>query len=271
MSITQVTIIQLVILAIVQGLTEFIPVSSSAHLILAPLMVEGWADQGRAIDVAAHVGSLGAVMLYFRKETLGLMQGGVDTVLRRQTENGKLFFLIAIATVPLVVFGGILAASGLADAMRDPRVIGATSIIFGVLLWVADRKPVATEEAPTGWRKVLFIGGAQALAAIPGTSRSGATITAARWLGFTREQSARFSMLLAIPAIAASGLYEGLKMVSEGAEATMGPALIVATFSFFAALLSIDVFLKLTRRLSFTPFVIYRIILGVFLLILFSL
>ncbi|MEM9423005.1 MAG: undecaprenyl-diphosphate phosphatase [Pseudomonadota bacterium] len=264
------TFIQLIILAIVQGLTEFIPVSSSAHLILAPLMVDSWGDQGRAIDVAAHVGSLGAVMLYFRKDTANLIYGGVDAALLRKTENAQLFWLLAVATAPLVVFGGILAVSGLADTLRDPRVIGASSIIFGVLLWIADRRPITQTTPPNGWRAVLWIGAAQALAAIPGTSRSGATMTAARWLGFDREQSARFSMLLAIPAIAASGLYETLKMISDGGEAPIGAAILVAIFSFVAALLAIDVFLKLTKRISFTPFVVYRIGLGLLLFALFS-
>lgn len=259
----------LVILAIVQGLTEFIPVSSSAHLILAPVLF-GWDDQGRAIDVAAHVGSLLAVLLYFRAETARLFQGGIDTLRFRRTDDQTLFLSLAVATVPLVLVGLGLAATGLADAMRDPRVIAAASIVFGIVLWLADRRPTVIEELPRTWRAILTIGAAQALATIPGTSRSGITITAARWLGFNRESAARFSMLLAIPAIMASGAYEAAGLIREGTDAALMPVAVVAGFSFAAALLAIDIFLKLTRRTSFTPFVLYRIALGIVLFAIFS-
>lgn len=263
------TLFQLLILAIVQGLTEFLPVSSSGHLILAPLMVESWVDQGRAIDVAAHVGSLGAVVLYFWTDVRNLALGGVDVLRRVPSDNRRLFLLIAASTVPLVIFGGILAVSGLADSLRDPRVIGFSFIFFGVLLWIADRRPAKIENLPKTWRSILIIGAAQALATIPGTSRSGATMTAARWLGFNREISARFSMLMAIPAICISGLYETLKMISEGESSQLSAAIFVAIMSFFAAWLAISVFMKLTRTMSFTPFVIYRIGLGIILLAIF--
>ena len=263
-------ILQLVILALVQGITEFLPISSSAHLILAPEVVDGWDDQGRAIDVAAHVGSLFAVMAYFRAETGQLFAGGVDTLRNRDTSDRRLFLLLAGATIPLIVFGGALAISGLSDHMRDPRVIATTSIVFGIALWVADRKPVQLSGMPDKWKPAMAIGAAQALAAIPGTSRSGVTMTAARWLGYSREDAARFSMLLAIPAILFSGGYETLGMIKEGAGAPVGDALIVAVLSFFAAWATIAVFMRLTRRMSFTPFVLYRIALGVVLFAIFN-
>ncbi len=262
-------IVQLVVLAIVQGLTEFIPVSSSAHLILAPHVLN-WDDQGRAIDVAAHVGSLLAVLLYFRRETGQLTRGAFDTVLFRQTDDRHLFLVIATATIPLVIFGLGLAATGVADAMRDPQVIAAASIFFGIILWVADRRPTTKDTLPTGWSAALTIGVAQALATIPGTSRSGITITAARWLGFDRENAATFSMLLAIPAISMAGLYEFLRLLQEGGGAPWSAILIVTGLSFLAAWAAIAIFLRMTRSLDFTVFVIYRIVLGVLLFIIFS-
>lgn len=262
-------IFHLIILAIVQGITEFLPVSSSAHLILAPVVL-GWEDQGRAIDVAAHIGSLGAVILYFWADVRRLFFGGLDTLQFKDTENRHLFLTIAIATVPLVLFGAVLALTGLADLMRDPQVIAASSIVFGIVLWIADRRPEIVDEDPKTWRAIMTIGAAQALAVIPGTSRSGITVTAARWLGFTRESAARFSMLLAIPAILASGAYEAVALMQDGGEVPLMPIALVAVFSFAAAYLAIVIFLRLASRMNFTPFVIYRIALGVLLFAIFS-
>lgn len=260
-------IIQILVLAIVQGITEFLPISSSAHLILAPLLVEGWADQGRAVDVAAHVGSLGAVLLVFRNETGVLAKGAFDTVrLNPGTDAARLFLMICAATIPLVLVGGALSLSGLADQMRTTTVIGIASIVFGIALYWADRRPVTKTGAPRSWSSVMAIGAAQALAPIPGTSRSGITMTAARFLGFSREEAARFSMLLAIPAILISGAFETLGLLSEGAGAPLAAAAVVAVLSFFTAWAAIVVFLRLTRTMSFTPFVIYRIAMGIALL-----
>ncbi|WOI52893.1 undecaprenyl-diphosphate phosphatase [Parvularcula sp. LCG005] len=264
------SLLQLLLLAIVQGLTEFIPVSSSAHLILLPALIEGFQDQGRAIDVAAHVGSLFAVLIYFRSETGRLFTGGLDTVRMRDTGDRHLFLTIALATIPLVLFGAVLELTGLADGLRDPRVLATTSIVFGILLWIADRRPTVHDEMPSRWRVVAAIAVAQAIAVIPGTSRSGITITAARWFGYSREQSARFSMLLAVPAIAASGAFATYKLFKDGHQGEWTAALIVAVFSFLSAWLAIILFMKMTRTVSMTPFVIYRIALGIFLFILFT-
>ena len=260
-------LIQLIVLAIIQGVTEFLPISSSAHLILAPLAVEQWSDQGPLIDIAAHLGSLGAVLIYFRAETMMLFRGGLDALLLRESVDRKLFLYIAVATIPALGLGGVLAVTGLIDYLRSPYVIGATSIVFGLLLWHADRSPTPKEglERIT-WREAITIGLAQMIALIPGTSRSGITMTAARYLGFSRTEAARFSMLLAIPTILALGFFASAKIVSEGAGATMEAAAIVATLSFFAALASIAFLMRLTRSVSFTPFVIYRIIFGLLIL-----
>ena len=259
----------LVILALVQGLTEFIPVSSSAHLILPAQLFEGFEDQGTGIDVAAHVGSLGAVMLYFRREMRDLVRGAGQVLRLRPGAEGRLLLLLAAATVPFLIVAAALALSGVADALRDPLVIAWASIGFGLVLWLADRTPQRLTRLPDRVGPAVAIGLAQCLALIPGTSRSGITMTAARFLGYDRTGAARFSMLLSIPTIAASGLYLATDL-GEGGGTALGPALIVAALSFGAAYLAIDLFLRLTRSVSYTPFVIYRIALGAVLLVMFA-
>lgn len=261
-------IIQLIVLAIIQGITEFLPISSSAHLIIAPLAVDDWSDQGPLIDVAAHVGSLGAVLIYFRVETARLFRGGVDTLRFRPSDDRKLFLYIASASVPLFALAFVFVKLDIVSALRSPVVIGWTSIIFGGLLWHADRAPTSKQGLDRiGWREALMIGAAQMLALIPGVSRSGITMTAARYLGWTRSEAARFSMLLAIPSISALGLFAGIDLVRDGAQAEMAGALIVAVLSFFSALAAIAFLMRLTQKISFTPFVVYRIVFGIILLI----
>ena len=253
-------IIQLIVLAIIQGITEFIPVSSSAHLILAPLAVDGWQDQGPLIDIAAHVGSLFAVFLYFRDETAMLFRGGIDALLMRESENRKLFLFIALATIPMLCVAAAMVWFDLVTALRSPLVIGAASIVFGILLWHADKTTVSGGSIDQlNWRVVLGIGAAQSIAVIPGVSRSGITITAARYFGWSRKEAARFSMLLAIPTIAAFGLFAGIELASGGDNSDAAGALIVAVLSFIAAFVAIHIFMRMTERMSFTPFVIYRI------------
>lgn len=261
-------LIQLIVLAIIQGITEFLPISSSAHLILAPLAVENWSDQGPLIDIAAHIGSLGAVLLYFKSETAMLYRGGLDTVRFKPSADRTLFLYIAGATIPLLTLAGVFVAFDLTDALRSPVVIGWTSIIFGVLLWHADRQPQSHSGLERiGWVEALKIGLAQMVALVPGVSRSGVTMTAARYLGWTRAEAARFSMLLAIPSILALGFFSTIKLASEGAQAQMSAALIVAVLSFICAYAAIAVLMRLTQSISFLPFVIYRVIFGAGLLI----
>ncbi len=260
-------LIQLILLAIIQGITEFLPVSSSAHLILVPLVVDSWADQGPLIDVAAHIGSLFAVLAYFRKETAMLVRGGLDAVSFRPSADQKLFLIIAAATVPVLAFAVLFVAFDIVDALRTPAVLGVASILFGALLWHADRRPTTKEGLGViTWRAGMLIGVAQMFSIIPGASRSGVTMTAARYLGWSRPEAARFSMLLAIPTISAFGLFAGIKLLTDGAQATLEAAGIVAILSFVVAFLTIAAFMKLTRSMSFTPFVIYRIALGIVLI-----
>lgn len=263
-------LLQLALLALIQGLTEFIPVSSSAHLILPAQLIEGFEDQGTAIDVAAHVGSLGAVLLYFRAEVAALFRGALDTLSRRTTDERRLFLALLVATLPFLVVAPAFALFGLADALRSVVVIAWASIGFGIVLWLADRMPAKLHHLPERVPPALLIGAAQCLALIPGTSRSGITITAARAFGYDRLEAARFSMLMSIPAIGAAGTYLAYDAVSEGAATAWGPILVVAVLSFLAAYLAIGLFLRLTKSASFTPFVVYRIALGVVLLVFFT-
>ncbi|MCB2112805.1 MAG: undecaprenyl-diphosphate phosphatase [Parvularculaceae bacterium] len=257
-------LIQLIVLAIVQGVTEFLPISSSAHLILAPLVADGWADQGPLIDVAAHIGTLFAVLLYFRRETAMLWRGGVDFARARVSADRRLFILLASATVPIVLVAAVIVLSGLESVMRSPYVIATTSIVFGLVLWHADRRPQEkTGVTMIGWREAMMIGLAQSLAVIPGTSRSGITMTAARYLGWSRPEAARFSLLLAIPAISAFGAFATLSLIKDGAGATQEAALIIGGLSFLTAYLTLAVFMRAIKSMSFTPFVIYRVLLGV--------
>ncbi|MEM9234757.1 MAG: undecaprenyl-diphosphate phosphatase, partial [Pseudomonadota bacterium] len=204
-----------------------------------------------------------------RQETMMLFRGALDTLRWQESDDRKLFLFLAIGTVPLVLVGLVLAVTGASDYLRDPVVIAMASIVFGIVLFVADRRPTSEEELPSTWKAVMTIGTAQAIATIPGTSRSGITITAARWLGFSRESAARFSMLLAIPAIMASGAYLAADFIADGGQADLTPMIVVALASFVAAYIAIVVFLRFAQRISFTPFVIYRIALGLVLLAIF--
>lgn len=263
------SMIHLILLAIVQGLTEFIPVSSSAHLILAPIIF-GLEDQGTAIDVAVHIGSLAAVLIYFRTETAMLFRGAIDTLRFKQSDDRRLFLFLAAATIPLVVGGLIIALTDSEALLRNPLIIAAASIVFGIVLYIADRRPMDENELPNSWKSVMMVGFAQVLALIPGTSRSGITITAARFMGFSRETSARFSMLVAIPAIMATGGYVALDFVKDGGTEALTPMIVAALFSFVAAYVAIVLFLRFAQKISFTPFVIYRIALGLLLFLIFS-
>ncbi|MEM9837956.1 MAG: undecaprenyl-diphosphate phosphatase [Pseudomonadota bacterium] len=260
------TTLELLILAIIQGITEFLPISSSAHLILPSQLIPGFTDQGAMIDVAAHVGTLGAVMLYFRKDVGRLFIGLKDFTLRNSSDDRKLFEVIALGTIPFLIAGTLVALTGANDYLRSPVVIAWASIGFGILLWVADRRPQTIQGDVSTAKAAMLIGLAQCLALIPGTSRSGITITASRFLGYERRDAARFSMLLAIPAIGASGLYAGYDLVSEGQFEDVTAALSIAGLSFVAALAAIALFLKASEKFSFTPFVIYRLALGIAIL-----
>ncbi|MFE8072379.1 undecaprenyl-diphosphate phosphatase [Marinobacteraceae bacterium S3BR75-40.1] len=260
---------QTVALAIIQGITEFLPISSSAHLIL-PSQVLGWPDQGLAFDVAVHVGTLLAIMLYMRRDLTRLTVGWCrDTVQGRLSEDSRLAWAIILATIPAGV-AGLLLNDWIEANLRSGLVIGTTTLGFGVVLWWADRHGSRSGRlVDMGWRAALIIGLAQALALIPGTSRSGITMTAALLLGYDRAASARFSFLLSVPLIIAAGLLKGKEMLETGTVAQWETIAIGTGLAFVSALACIHLFLSFLERIGFTPYVIYRLVLGVVLLALF--
>ena len=260
------TLLQIVVLAVVQGITEFLPISSSAHLILVPEFTD-WPDQGTLMDVAVHVGTLAAVMVYFHRDLWAMVRGLGHLAARRPTAEARLVGVLMVATVPVVVIGAAFYALDVNDAVRDPEVIGWTTLVFGLVLWLADRKgPTDVTVADLGWRAAALIGLAQAVALVPGVSRSGITMTAGRALGFDRTRAARFALLLAIPTLAAAGLLGAIEIVRSGDQALGADAVIGAGLSFVTALIAIWALMRWLRSASFAPFVIYRVVLGVGLL-----
>lgn len=261
------SLFHLFLVAVIQGLTEFLPVSSSGHLILLPNLT-GMEDQGQAIDVAVHVGTLGAVILYFWADVREAL-GGLPRLLRGKadTPGAKLAFLLIIATLPVILFGLALKLTGLDDALRSVTVIGWAMLIFGLVLWWADQKGASDLAAPD-WslRHAWVLGLWQAIALIPGTSRSGIVITGARFLGYERSDAARLSMLMSIPTIIASGVLLGAEVVGEADWDMLRLAGIGAVFAFVSALLALTLMMRLLRSVSFTPYVVYRVLLGVFLI-----
>lgn len=261
------TLWHLVLLALIQGVTEFLPISSSGHLVLLPNLT-GLQDQGQLIDVAVHVGTLGAVVFYFWSDVrLGL--SGLPRMLtgRIDTPGAKLAFLLMIATIPVVLAGLVLHLTGLDDAMRSVAVIGWTMLIFGIILYWADQQGPSVKQTE-GWtlRDAIVMGLWQAVALIPGTSRSGITITGARFLGYDRASAARLSMLMSIPTIAASGILLGSDAAVAADLAALRDGAIAAALAFVAALLALMAMMRLLKTVSFTPYVIYRVVLGVILL-----
>ncbi|MEQ8814439.1 MAG: undecaprenyl-diphosphate phosphatase [Thalassobaculum sp.] len=257
---------QLIVLAVVQGITEFLPISSSGHLILVPYFT-GEVDQGLMIDVALHVGTLGAVMLYLWRD-IARMLVGLGRMLRGRADPGaRLALQLVVATLPLVA-AGYAASRYLGDTLRSVEVIGWATLGFGIVLWLVDRAGMTVRRIEhLSYGGALFIGCSQILALIPGTSRSGITMTAARLLGFERAEAARFSMLLSIPAIVASGSLQGLKLYQTGNEQLTVDAFVAAGLALVAALIAIVAMMGWLRRASFLPFVLYRIALGGGLLI----
>ena len=271
-------IIQLIVLSIIQGLTEFLPVSSSAHLILVPVLSD-WPDQGLMFDVAAHLGSLLAVLLYYRKDLLQMLCGFTQSLQQRQLNaDSHLAWAVGLATIPLGLVG-ILSKDFIEAHLRGPLVIAAATLIFGGLLWWADhfnRKTAAGEKSHhrgLGDLKafdVMFIGVAQALALIPGTSRSGITMTAALFRRFTPVEAARFSFLLSVPAILMPfSLYVFELVQTPEVQWQWGSLALIVGLSFVSALACIHVFLKLLERVGMLPFVLYRLVLGACLLFVF--
>jgi undecaprenyl-diphosphatase len=261
--------LHIIALALLQGLTEFLPISSSAHLILLPLLTS-WEDQGLAFDVAVHVGSLMAVMLYFRKTLWVLTQDWMRSVSQRQlVGESKLAWAVLLGTIP-VGLAGLIFKDGIEMYLRDPLVIAATTIVFGIMLGWADwRGKRLRNESSLTWHDVLFIGIAQAIALIPGTSRSGITMTAGLLIGLTREAAARFSFLLSIPVILLAGGLKTIDLIESPLQIDWSALVWGTLFSMISAYLCIFLFLKMLEKIGMWPFVVYRLVLGTILVWLF--
>lgn len=255
-----------VILALVQGLTEFLPISSSAHLIL-PSQVLGWEDQGLAFDVAVHVGTLMAIVIYFRREVIQLSGAWFKSVsFKEQSNDGRLAWLIILATIPAGL-AGFLLNDFISENLRSTAVIATTTIIFGLALYASDHfGPRKLSLKDIDVKAALVIGFSQALALIPGTSRSGITMTAALLIGFSRDAAARYSFLLSIPLITAAGLLKTKELLETGTNDDWFLVALGTGVAFVSAYACIHLFLQFLERIGFTPFVIYRLLLGLVLL-----
>lgn len=256
---------QIIVLAIIQGLTEFLPVSSSGHLNLVHLLTI-WPDEGPLIDVAVHFGSLVAVLIYFWRETIMLIRGALDLARGRWSGEAKLFSYLALASVPVFIAGALLLYGGWVSDLRTVAVVAVANLVFAILLHFADRCPQRQDMDGIGLSRALVIGLSQILALIPGVSRSGITMTAARFMGITRTEAARFSMLLAIPTILGASAGSGYEIYRSGDIALQQHALLAAVLSFATAFVAIWGMMAWLRRASFTPFVVYRVLLSAALL-----
>lgn len=258
--------LHLVVLAIVQGITEFLPISSGGHLVLVPNLL-GWPDEGQTMDVAVHLGTLAAVLLYFWRDVWSLIMGLFMLVRGRPDQRTRLVGMLLVATLPAALFGLWLHANA-PDWERSVQVIGWTTLGFGLLMWVADGAFMHVREIKhMGVRDALFIGVMQAIALIPGTSRSGMTMTGARFLGFTRVEAARFSFLLSIPTIAGAGILAVHDLMKSGDSLLVGSAITAGVMTFIVALITISLLMHYVSRIGLAPFAIYRVLLGGGLLI----
>lgn len=255
--------LHIITLALIQGITEFLPISSSAHLILVAEF-GGWGDQGLPFDVAVHLGTLAAVCLYFRQDLVGYLTSGFAFVAGRGADaQFQELLKVSMATVPVVI-GGLLFKDQVAGDLRSLTTIAWATIGFGLLLAVADRFRGAAEEPELdiSWLQAGLIGLAQTLALIPGTSRSGITITAALLLGLSRTSAARFSFLLSIPTIAGAAILTTADLISEPEPARWLDLCIGAGLAGISAYLCVSAFISLVERTGMLPYVIYRLLLG---------
>jgi undecaprenyl-diphosphatase len=253
---------QLIVLAVVQGLTEFLPISSSGHLVLVPSFF-GWTDQGLAFDVAVHFGSLIAVCVFFRTDIAALLRGTRDILTgNARSVDARMAWNLGIGTIPAAV-AGLLLAGWIAANLRDPRVVVWTLAGYGILMALVDRyAPSERNITDVGLREAIIVGCAQALALVPGTSRSGVTITAGRLLGIARQDAARFSFLLSAPVILLATLYEGVTLVTGDAPVAWDNLALAVLISAIVAYVSIEFFMRVVSFIGLLPFAIYRLLLA---------
>lgn len=255
----------LIILSVIQGITEFLPISSSAHTTLLPHLMN-WKDQGLLLDIAVHFGTLLAVMLYFRKDIAQMTVGGIDLLRGRKSPEKKLFLQLSVATIPVVITGAVLGAY-VEGGARTIEVIAWSSIGFGLLLYVADRYASTSKTIDQMSYKHAFLAGiGQSFAVIPGTSRAGASMTALRFLGFSRFDTAHYSCLMSIPTIMAASVWMGIKVLKVNHFELYYDIVLAAIFSFIMGYISIMFMMKWVQRATYNVFVGYRILLGILLL-----
>ena len=262
------TEMQIIWLSLLQGITEFLPVSSSGHLILFSKFTE-FPDQGAAMDIALHIGSIFAVIIYFAPTLWEMLKGLIKTKFLPNTkvEGAQLFYLLLVATLPVLCCGAALKFFG-TDWLRSTKLIGWNILIYALILWLMDTWAVTIRKVNNlEFKDALFIGLAQCLALIPGTSRSGITITMARFLGLERTEAAKFSMLLSIPAIIGATSLVCWKIVADGNFAEIAQVFDGVVYSYAASIIAIYIVMWWLKKSTFFPFVVYRIALGVFLLL----
>ncbi len=257
----------LILLALIQGITEFLPISSSGHLVLFHEFIEGdvstrWSEN-LMLDVAVHVGTLLSVLIYFRSDVCTMLCGLKNLATgNRERNSARLTLYVFISSLPVILAG--FALYKLAPGwIRSIEVMAWTTLLFGILLWWVDKvKPAERTVESLNIRDALWIGCAQVLALIPGTSRSGITMTAARWFGFTRAEAARYSLLLAIIAISGAGTLSGLDLIKSGNMSLTFDVLIAAFLAFISGLVAITVLMRWLEKATFTIFAAYRVVLG---------
>ena len=254
--------IQVIVLAIVQGISEFLPISSSGHLILVPFFF-GWPDQGLAYDAAIHIGTLLAIVLYFRVQLFDMARAWSRSLTHREhTRDSRLAWVIFWGTFPVCIVG-LLFSDFIEKNFRSPLLVATTLTVYGILLWVADRfGRRERDEYSVSWREGLLIGCAQALALVPGTSRSGITMTAGLGLGLTREGAARFSFLLAVPATVLAALYEVWKMLQADSPIDWVSVFLGITLAAVSGLACIHFLLRFLQKFGMLPFTLYRLLLA---------
>lgn len=255
-------LIQVIVLALVQGLTEILPISSSGHLILVPWLF-GWPDQGLAFDVAMHMGTLIALLVYFRVEVLRYALALARSIQQRALDaESRLAWALVVGTAPAAL-AGLLLEDAASSTLRSAAVVATTTVLYALLLGAADRLGRKDrDETTVTLRDGLIIGAAQALALVPGTSRSGITMTAGLALGLDRRGAARFSFLLSLPITAAAGVLEGVELARSGAPQHWGDMALAAAVAGLATYACVAVLLRFIQRIGMWPFVVYRLLLG---------
>lgn len=259
------TLEQILLLSFIQGMTEFIPVSSSGHLVLVPALC-GWKDQGLLMDVAAHVGTLGSVLIYFRRDVWALFKGFFSFFKGERNDNTHLLFNLIVATIPVVLLG-LVFENMVGESLRSVTVIAWMGIVFGVVLYLADKYGHVIETvSDTTTKRALGFGMAQCVALVNGVSRSGACLTVGRLMNYKRTDAARFAFLMAIPTLTAAGVLKGYQLIKAGDFSMLPDAALIMGFSFIFGFCAIAFMMRWLQKSTLTPFVIYRILLGFLLL-----